>query len=187
MYFLETDKFGPNPHPTRTHHTKFPVPSPGHSTTVPWRVIFYLFNFFLKNFPIRVTIKSVGLYSLVLAVLCFLAFFKSVHCLLIFMKNFFNNKIIFTWFRTINPSWDYWKPSWHLSHPDVTNIPSSPIGDPKSGKMFRCEETKQQRGTFPLQMSCVNYSFSLLSPFLNPKKYLVMPWALLGVLRKESQ
>lgn len=137
MYFLETNIFWPNPHPTRTHHMKFPVPSSGHSTTVPWRVILYLFNFyFFFNSPI-LTPLAIAWFVFFFPWPCHLSLHASnqdIVCLFPLKIFFVSNEINCTWLGAVNASRDHWEPPWLLPGPDVI-IFQSPIGHPGKGKM----------------------------------------------------
>lgn len=138
MYFLETNIFWPNPHPTRTHHTKFPVPSSGHSTTVPWRAIFYLFNFYFLKFSCSSYFSSQLVYILFFSGHCPLSLHSLSTCIVCLLSwklfFFFNHEINFTWLEAINAPRNHREPPWLPPGPNVITIQST-IGHPRKEKI----------------------------------------------------
>lgn len=179
MYFLETNIFWPNPHPTRTHHTKFPVPSPGHSTTVPWRVIFYLFNFYFLKFSHSSSCSNQLTYTLLSGHYLLSSHPLSHPLFAYFHENFFflNNEINFTWLGAVNAPRDHGEPPWLLLGRNVITIQST-IGHPRKERiciLFGSEVSKWQRDIFPLISKCPTWTATSLSPptYL-PSNYLAI-------------
>lgn len=173
MYFLETNIFWPNPHPTRTHHMKFPVPSSGHSTTVPWRVILYLFNFyFFFNSPI-LTPLAIAWFVFFFPWPCHLSLHASnqdIVCLFPLKIFFVSNeiKLYLTWSckclqgslgASLTPSW----PRCH--HFSVAHRPPWERKDVHS---CSCGRPQNSRDVFCLSPLSTLGGLWLLSPLPNP-------------------
>ena len=154
MYLLETNIFWPNPHPIRTHHMKFPAPSPGHSPTVAWRMIFYLFNSF---FFFQLSHSSSFSNHLVCILFSWLGPFLlhplGQYCVCsLSWKLFVNNEIRFTWFGAVNAPGEHRESPWPLPGPDVVAIQLT-TGCPGNGKMCT---VVQAAGKQAWEAACLN-------------------------------